>query len=100
MTEHLRTGLDLLNLFFIIDEYTDVQPAHVVREMMAACIDAMHNPAKPRPEGEVVLAEMVRQYVISASHPPPFARTPLISLFKVLGTRSNVRDATRGAVVR
>ena len=100
MTEHLRTGLDLLNLFFIIDEYTDVQPAHVVREMMATCIDAMHNPTKPRPGGEVVLAEMVRQYVIPDSHPPPFTRAPLISLLKVLGTCSNVRDAAGGAVVR
>ncbi|PIL37701.1 terpene synthase [Ganoderma sinense ZZ0214-1] len=60
--EHLRTGLDLLNLFFIIDEYTDVQPSHVVREMMGACIDAIRNPTKPRPEGEVILAEMVRQF--------------------------------------
>ncbi|KAI1791054.1 terpenoid synthase [Ganoderma leucocontextum] len=60
--EHLRTGLDLLNLFFIIDEYTDVQPGHVVRDMMGACIDAIRNPTKARPEGEIILAEMVRQF--------------------------------------
>ncbi|EJD08331.1 terpenoid synthase [Fomitiporia mediterranea MF3/22] len=60
--EHLRTGCDLMNLFFAIDEYTDVEPAPVVRNMVDIVIDAMKDPHKPRPEGEVVLGEMARQF--------------------------------------
>lgn len=61
--EHLRTGCDLMNLVFILDEYTDVEDANVVREMVDIVIDAIHNPEKPRPEGEVLLGEITRQYV-------------------------------------
>ncbi|EJD00101.1 terpenoid synthase [Fomitiporia mediterranea MF3/22] len=60
--EHLRTGSDLMNLLFAIDEYTDVEPAPVVRNMMDIVIDAMKDPHKPRPEGEVILGEIARQF--------------------------------------
>ena len=32
-----------MNLFFVIDEYTDVEPAHVVCEMVDVIIDALNN---------------------------------------------------------
>ncbi|KAF9560260.1 hypothetical protein CPC08DRAFT_708188 [Agrocybe pediades] len=51
--EHFRTGCDLMNLFF---------PAHVVREMADIIIDALNNPDKPRPEGEILLGELTRQF--------------------------------------
>ncbi|TCD66576.1 terpene cyclase [Steccherinum ochraceum] len=60
--EHLRTGCDLMNVFFLFDEFTDVEPAHVVSEMVDIVLDAMKNPHKPRPEGEVILGEMARQF--------------------------------------
>ncbi|KAH8101904.1 terpenoid synthase [Cristinia sonorae] len=60
--EDLRTGCDLMNLFFIVDEYTDVEPAPVVREMVDVVIDALNNPHKPRPEGEIILGEVARQF--------------------------------------
>ncbi|KAF9560259.1 terpenoid synthase [Agrocybe pediades] len=60
--EQLRTGCDLMNLFFVVDEYTDVEPAHVVREMVDIVIDALNNPDKPRPEGEILLGELTRQF--------------------------------------
>ncbi|KZT64788.1 terpenoid synthase [Daedalea quercina L-15889] len=60
--EHLRTGCDLMNVFFVFDEYTDVEDADVVREMVDIVIDAIHNPEKPRPEGEVLLGELARQF--------------------------------------
>ncbi|CDO77211.1 hypothetical protein BN946_scf184747.g24 [Trametes cinnabarina] len=60
--EHLRTGIDLMNVFFVIDEYTDVEPVPVVKEMIDAVIDAVHNPHKPRPEGETILGEITRQF--------------------------------------
>jgi hypothetical protein len=59
--EHLRTGCDLMNVFFVVDEYTDVESAPVVREMVDIVIDAMNNPHKPRPEGEILLGEVTRQ---------------------------------------
>ncbi|EJF62143.1 terpenoid synthase [Dichomitus squalens LYAD-421 SS1] len=65
--EHLRTCLDIVNVFFIIDEYTDVQSTHVVRDMMTSCTDAIRNPHIPRPEGETVLGEIVRQFWERAS---------------------------------
>ncbi|KAI0355479.1 terpenoid synthase [Trametes cingulata] len=60
--EHLRMGMDLMNVFFVIDEYTDIQPATTVREMADIVIDALNNPQKPRPSGEMVLGELVRQF--------------------------------------
>ena len=52
-----------MNIVFLLDEYTDTEPAHAVHKIVDVVIDALHNPAKPRPEGEVVLGEIVRQSV-------------------------------------
>ncbi|KAG6905986.1 hypothetical protein DXG01_016457, partial [Tephrocybe rancida] len=60
--EHLRTGCDLMNLFFVIDEYTDVEPAPVVREMVDVVIDALNNPDRPRPEGEILLGKVAQEF--------------------------------------
>ncbi|KAJ7627810.1 isoprenoid synthase domain-containing protein [Mycena polygramma] len=60
--EHLRVGCDLMNVFFIIDEYTDVENVPMVREMIDIVIDALEHPHKKRPEGEVVLGEVVRRF--------------------------------------
>ncbi|KAJ3563357.1 hypothetical protein NP233_g8992 [Leucocoprinus birnbaumii] len=60
--EHLRTGCDLMNLFFVVDEYTDVEPAPVVREMVDIVIDALNNPHKPRPEGEIILGKVAQEF--------------------------------------
>ncbi|KZT23360.1 terpenoid synthase [Neolentinus lepideus HHB14362 ss-1] len=60
--EHLRTGCDLMNLFFVVDEYTDVEPAPVVREMVDVVIDALNNPHKPRPEGEILLGQVAKEF--------------------------------------
>ncbi|EJC98835.1 terpenoid synthase [Fomitiporia mediterranea MF3/22] len=60
--KHLRSACDLMNVFFVIDEYTDVEPEPVVRNMVDIVIDALKNPHKPRPKGEVILGEITRQY--------------------------------------
>ncbi|KAH9840951.1 isoprenoid synthase domain-containing protein [Rhodofomes roseus] len=60
--EHLRTGCDLMNVFFVFDEYTDVESADVVREMADSVIDAITHPDKARPEGEILLGELARQF--------------------------------------
>ena len=53
--------MDLHNLFFVVDEYMDVLPAHVVRDTINICIDALHDTTKARPDGENILGEMMRQ---------------------------------------
>ena len=63
--ELLRIGCDLMNLFFVIDEYTDVEDAAAVRETVDIVIDAINNPENPRPEGEMLLGELSRQYIHS-----------------------------------
>ena len=60
-TEHLRTGCDLMNLFFVIDEYTDVATEPQAREMARVIMDAIHNPSQPRPDGEWIGGEIARQ---------------------------------------
>ncbi|CCM04069.1 uncharacterized protein FIBRA_06228 [Fibroporia radiculosa] len=60
--EHLRTGCDLMNVFFVIDEYTDVEDADSCRMMVDIVIDALNNPHKPRPDGEILLGEVTRQF--------------------------------------
>ncbi|KAI0345586.1 terpenoid synthase [Trametopsis cervina] len=57
-----KTNLNLSQLFFVIDEYTDVEPEPVVRAMIDVVIDVLHNPHKPRPAGETVLGEITKQY--------------------------------------
>lgn len=59
-----RTGADLMNLFFIIDEHSDVEDELVVRQMADIIKDALRNPHKPRPLGEWVGGEATRQYVL------------------------------------
>jgi len=60
--DHLRTGSDLMHVFFLVDEYTDVESAHAVRDIVAIVLDAMHNPHHPRPEGEIIVGEITRQF--------------------------------------
>ena len=50
-----------MNLFFIVDEYTDVEPAPAVRDIAKVIMDAFNKPEKPRPKGEIVLGEIARQ---------------------------------------
>lgn len=49
-----------MNLIFLIDEYTDVEPERVVREMVDIIIDALNNPDKPRLEGECLLGKVAQ----------------------------------------
>lgn len=59
--EHLRTGCDLMQVFFVLDEYSDVEETANVVEMVNIIKDALHNPHKPRPENEILLGELARQ---------------------------------------
>ena len=56
-------GCDLMNLFFVIEEYTSGEDADAVREVVGIVIDAIKSPEKSRPQGELILGELARQYV-------------------------------------
>jgi Delta6-protoilludene synthase len=62
-----RVGCDLMNLFFVIDEHTDVADAKTARNQADIVMDALRNPHTPRPTGEWVGGEMARQSVSTYS---------------------------------
>ncbi|KAK7691175.1 hypothetical protein QCA50_006278 [Cerrena zonata] len=57
-----RVGCDLMNLFFLFDEYSDVTDADGVRKQADIIMDALRNPTLPRPNGEWVGGEIAKQY--------------------------------------
>ncbi|KAG1856653.1 terpenoid synthase [Suillus subalutaceus] len=59
---HVRSACDVMRIFFVIDEYSDVSKPSDVREQKNVAMDALHNPHKPRPKGEWVGGEIVRQF--------------------------------------
>ncbi|PBK67981.1 terpenoid synthase [Armillaria solidipes] len=60
--EHLRTGCDLMNLFFAFDEYTDIALPEIVHQYADIVMDAIRNPSKPRPSDEVVLGVIAQEF--------------------------------------
>ncbi|KAJ3934533.1 MAG: terpenoid synthase [Lentinula lateritia] len=64
--EHLRTGCDLMNLFFVFDEYTDVCDAVEARKLADIVMDALRNPDLPRPQNESIVGEITRQFWLLA----------------------------------
>lgn len=61
LLDHLRVAMDLMHVFFIIDEYTDVECQEEVRNMMDITSDALRNQSKSRPKDEIFIGEMTRQ---------------------------------------
>ncbi|KAI0291779.1 terpenoid synthase [Multifurca ochricompacta] len=58
----LRTTCDLMAVFFLFDEYSDVADEDEVQEMVNIIMDALRNPHTPRPEGEWIIGEVTRQF--------------------------------------
>ena len=52
-----------MNIFYVFDEYTDIADAHGVDGIRDVVMDAFQNPYESRPEGEMLLGEMCREYV-------------------------------------
>lgn len=59
----LRVACDLMNLYFVIDEHTDVDDGKVTEKKINIVKDALRNPSIPRPEGEWIGGEITRQFV-------------------------------------
>ena len=62
--DHLRIGCDLVNLLFVIDEYTDPQNIDSVRSITNIIMDAFHGPEKARPSEEAIIGELARSSVL------------------------------------
>ncbi|KAG1742745.1 isoprenoid synthase domain-containing protein [Suillus paluster] len=60
--EHLRIGSELMNVYFIVDEFTDSENAAGTKAMVDIVLDALDNPHKARPQGECILGEISRQF--------------------------------------
>ncbi|KAJ3566265.1 hypothetical protein NP233_g7106 [Leucocoprinus birnbaumii] len=58
----IRLGADLMNLFFTFDEYTDIQDHAGAIALRDIVDDAFHNPDKPRPEREVCLGAIAKDF--------------------------------------
>ncbi|KAJ8508570.1 hypothetical protein ONZ45_g9172 [Pleurotus djamor] len=59
---HFRAGCDLMNLFFIIEAFTDGKGADEVRGHVEDIMDALRNPSSVPPERETVLRAITRSF--------------------------------------
>jgi len=53
-----------MNLEYMIDEFSEASEEGEVREQKDIIMDALRNPRKPRPEGEWIVGEVARQWVL------------------------------------
>ncbi|EMD33938.1 hypothetical protein CERSUDRAFT_97863 [Gelatoporia subvermispora B] len=60
--EHYRAACDLMNLFFVFDEYTDTVDEVEARRLADISMNALRNPEKPRPAEESLIGEVTRQF--------------------------------------
>ncbi|KAF8514328.1 terpenoid synthase [Hysterangium stoloniferum] len=60
--KHLRTASDMMALMLIYDEYTDGVDLTLAREAAAIVMDAIQNPNKARPVGEIALGRVAQQF--------------------------------------
>ncbi|EJD53398.1 terpenoid synthase [Auricularia subglabra TFB-10046 SS5] len=82
--EEIRVGCDLMNLFFLIDEYTDRQPLDTVKTTCEIVLDALNNPEKPRPEGEILVGVVAKRFWQNAiQHSTPEARRFFLHVFSL-----------------
>lgn len=61
LTERLKSACDMMNVFFLYDEFTDVESKEGVQSIADITMDAVRNPLKIRPDGEPAIGEIVRQ---------------------------------------
>ncbi|KAJ7190043.1 isoprenoid synthase domain-containing protein [Mycena pura] len=64
---NFRSCHDLLQMFFIVDDYTDTADPTHVKAVCDATLDAAEHPDKIRPEGEHIMGEIFRQFWKRAS---------------------------------
>ncbi|KAJ3509656.1 hypothetical protein NLJ89_g5106 [Agrocybe chaxingu] len=60
--EFLRVACDMMNLFFVYDEYTDVSSPEIAHRLANIAVDAMRNPDGVSPFGEDLMGDMTKQF--------------------------------------
>ena len=55
----------MMHVFFALDEHTDVCDTKGTRVHCEATMDAILHPETPRPQGEPVIGEITRQWVVT-----------------------------------
>lgn len=60
MVDFVRLGCDLMNFYFVYDEYTDVGDVSVAKTLASTVISAMKNP-EAKHDNPHILGEMTRQ---------------------------------------
>ncbi|KAJ7112783.1 terpenoid synthase [Mycena crocata] len=79
-----RVGCDLMNFFFIIDEYSDVADANGARIQADIIMHALKNPHVPRPEVEWIGGEVARQFWLNAMRiATPTAQRRFVNTFQL-----------------
>ncbi|KAH7303422.1 isoprenoid synthase domain-containing protein [Stachybotrys elegans] len=60
--KQVRSGCDLMHLFFMFDEYSDKASPEEVADQAQALLAPLENPDNPRPDGEWVGGEISRSF--------------------------------------
>jgi len=60
--ERLQVTCNLMNVFWLFDETSDLESESNVKSMACGIMDALRNPEKPRPRGESPIVEAHRQF--------------------------------------
>ncbi|TLD37531.1 hypothetical protein E2P81_ATG04343 [Venturia nashicola] len=60
--ELIRLGCDLMSIFYVFDEYSDVTDGPGAEEIRTIIMDALRNPDKRRPDDEVMLGRMCQDW--------------------------------------
>jgi Delta6-protoilludene synthase len=61
LPEGCRIGCDLMNLFFVFDEHSDIASEKGARSQANIIMDALRNPHVPRKAGEWVGGKVTQQ---------------------------------------
>ncbi|KAI1789704.1 terpenoid synthase [Ganoderma leucocontextum] len=99
--EQYRSACDLMNLFFVFDEYTDDLDEAGVQVLADISMDALLNPTKPRPVGESAIGEITRQFwgrAIPHSTPTGRARFESTWCGFTASVVEQARDRERGRI--
>ncbi|PTB50358.1 hypothetical protein M431DRAFT_19801 [Trichoderma harzianum CBS 226.95] len=62
--EQIRSGCELMHLFFMFDEYSDKASPEEVLYQAQVMIDTLKSPETPRPKGEWIGGEIIRQFLL------------------------------------
>lgn len=65
LSAFVRLGCDLMNFYFIYDEYTDIADEHAASQMAQSVLDVMKNPGAELDASSHLLARMTKEYVNS-----------------------------------